>query len=288
MSAARQTASDSDQVSLSGDICARDLRNLPNRESVTSLNIEGARLTARIAAGMVGLTLLRELRLWCDISRTAMRHVLLLPELRRLDVLCLTAPGKLPSLEAMYPLEETRVAFGMTEPDLLALCECRSLRLISAPSVTLSLRSIDALLELPALESLDLEGSTLDDELLARLSASTTLRSLDLGSTRITREAITSLSNMSALRLLDLWATGIHVTDMVPLTQLPNLVELTLGDHDHQPMADADQLLELLHAMPALKRVWLDGVSLSKEQIAELAAHFEYVRINSDSPLTTP
>lgn len=100
MNEARQAAGHPAQATLSGPISARDLRDLPNRSGLISLNIERPKLTERMAAGLSGMTALRELRLWCEVTRTAMRHVLPLPELRTLDVFCLKGPGKLAAFEA--------------------------------------------------------------------------------------------------------------------------------------------------------------------------------------------
>ena len=67
--------------------------------------------------------------------------------------------------------------------------------------------------------------------------------------------------------------------DCAMLCELPALEYVSLGGYDDAPM-DGTALLPLLLAMPALKRVWLDGVWLDRDQIAALEARFESVRIN--------
>lgn len=42
---------------------------------------------------------------------------------------------------------------------------------------------------------------------------------------------------------------------------------------------DGKIIVPLLLALPAMKRVWLDGVMLDRDQIAALEARFESVRI---------
>jgi hypothetical protein len=57
--------------------------------------------------------------------------------------------------------------------------------MIGAQGANLTCNVIEAFLGMPALESLDLEESNFDDDMAARISASSTLLSLDIGNTKL-------------------------------------------------------------------------------------------------------
>lgn len=269
-----------DWIKLEGSVSAADIRRLGGNGSIGKLSLTNMpTLTAKVAQGLASLQSVDQLWLWCDVTRTAMRHVIALPGLRILDVLNIVKPGRLEPFEAASNLEIFRSNLYLTEEDLLQVSTCKSLRELGAQGVELSSRAIDAILELPKLESLDLEGSEFNDAMAEQISASTLLTSLDIGATRITRSGLNHLCKMRQLRSLDLWATSIQESDLDLLAGLPNLEYLSVGEYSDGASFNAETLLPRLNALPSLKRIWLDGVKLDPSQKASLEARYELVRI---------
>ena len=267
-------------VKLKGPIRPADIRALRGRGHIEKLSIiDSPLLTARVAQGFTALTSVSQLWLWCDVTRTAMRTVLAIPALKVLDVLCITAPGKLGGFAAATSLETFRGNHYLSEADILEVTTCQSLREIGAQNASISPCVIDALLSLPQLESLDLEGTVFDDAMAKQISTSTRLASLDLGATRLTRLGLSHLCQMKQLRSLDLWATSIEENDIDLLAQLPGLEYLSIGDTEGSERFDAETLLPRLAAIRSLQRIWLDGVAINPQQLAQLESRFSYVRV---------
>ena len=148
---------------------------------------------------------------------------------------------------------------------------------IGAQGADLTLPSLDALLALPDLEALDLEGTSFDDRMAKRLRGSR-ITSLDIGATKVTRRGLEHLTEMKQLRSLDLWATGLTVDDLQLLTKLPNLEYLSVGAVEGAASLEAPKLVPLLLRLPAMKRVWLDGVQIDPHHAELLKERFDSVR----------
>lgn len=267
-------------VELKGPITAADLRRLRGLGHLDRLSVtDQALLTAEIARGFSALKSARWLWLWCDVTRTAMRHVVSIPGIQVLDVLSIRHPGHLAEFSSATTLETFRCNTGLTEADLLEIGSCHSLRALGVQSSTLTSRALDALLEIPGLESLDLEGTKFDDAMAARISTSKSLRSLDVGATLVTRRGLEHICRMKQLRALDLWATSIVEADLELLAGLPELEYLSLGGVDGDTTLNAKTLLPRLQAIPSLQRIWLDGVPLSADEKATLQKRYTYARI---------
>ncbi len=208
-----------DWTKLEGRVSAADIRGLGSKGAIEKLSLtKMPTLTAKVAQGLSSLQSVDELWLWCDVTRTAMRHVIAVPGLRILDILKLVKPGRLEPFSAASNLEVFRGNHYLSEEDLLQVVACRSLRELGAQGAGLSPRAIKAILDLPKLESLDLEGSAFTDAMAEELSASTSLRSLDVGATRITRTGLSSLCKMRQLRSLNaisslkrVWLDGVKL-----------------------------------------------------------------------------
>ncbi len=270
-----------DWAKLEGSVSAADIRRLRSKGAIEKLSLtKMPTLTAKVAQGLSSLQSVDQLWLWCDVTRTAMRHVIAVPGLRILDVLNIVRPGRLEPFSAASNLEVFRGNHCLTEEDLLQVTTCKSLRELGAQGTGLSSRAIEAILYLPKLESLDLEGSEFNDEMAEQTSASTLLTSLDVGATRITRTGLQHLCKMRQLRSLDLWAiTSIQEDDLDLLAELPNLEYVSVGEFSEVPSFNAETLLPRLDAVSSLKRIWLDGVTLDPPQRARLEARYESVRI---------
>ncbi len=249
-------------------------------ESIDRLSIVAGRLlNARRAKRLHALPSTRWIWLRADTTRAAIRQVLRIPGLHTLDVLALRGPGALSGFGDTSTLRTLRMNYSLHARDLLGIAECRSLENLGAQGAELTPRALDALLAMPRLRALDLECTDFDDRMAARVCTSTTLEWLDLGNTRLTRSGLAQLVRMPQLRGLDLWAIPLTEADFALLRELPVLEYLSLGGYDDAPL-DGAKLLSLLLAMPALKRMWLDGVRLDADQIATLRARFDSVRIS--------
>lgn len=269
-----------DWVELSGAIKPQDIRVLRNLGHIPKLSItKSPLLTVKTASAFSALKSVSHLWLWCDVTRTAMRHILAIPGLREIDVLAIVNPGKLGLFSSAESLEVFRGNHYLTEADLLAVTSCRTLREIGAQCSLLTPRVVEALLDLPELHTLDLEGTAFDDNMAASISNANQLVSLDIGNTRLTRKGLSHLCTMKQLRSLDIWATNITEPDLELLAQLPNLEYLSLGNMEGLPSFRAESLLPRLKTISSLQRVWLDGIALNTEQQTELESRYAKVTI---------
>lgn len=234
-------------------------------------------LTVRLAQRIEPLRA-EEVWMWCPVTPAAMRHVLRMPELRVLDVLRITQAGKLPSFAGAGRLEVLRANHGLSARDLTQVASSPTLRELGAQHAHVTDASVDALLAMPALASLDLECSPFDDAMARRVSRSTRITALDVGATCLTRRGLAQLVEMQQLRALDLWQTRIDADDLQLLWRLPQLEYLSLGPGGG-PALDVGKVVSVLLELPALKRVWLDGLRIEPAQRVLLESKFESARI---------
>lgn len=258
------------------------LQSLAAQPYIERLSIRDCpRMTSGIAKRLVAhLPTTRWLWLWCDVSRIALRHLLAAPGLETLDVLRICNPGRLTGFERAQSLHTLRANCWLGQDDIHAIARCRSLREVGLQHAAIDNRAIDALLALPELKSLDLEGTAFNDAMARKVTSSTTLESLDIGATRITRRGLEHLVRMPNLKALDLWATDLSVDDLRLLEAAPALEYVSIGGYAHQPIVDGDRVVDLLLSIPTLQKVWLDGVALSPEQERRLHEGVAGVRIS--------
>lgn len=263
--------------SIQGEPTPECIRELATVGHLERLSVTKARLiTAKLARRLAGLSVGR-LWLWCTTTRTALRHILAIRGLHTLDVLNLQHPGQLAGFEHAT-LHTLRANFGLNEADLIAIARCTSLRELGIQNAELTPRALTALCEQPNLTALDLEGSPFNDDMAAYLAGRLKLRSLDLGATPTTRRGLRHLVTMTSLQSIDLWATAINEDDLHLLRELPALEYVSLGGCADCPTLDASRMIPILLSLPALKRVWLDGIRLSPKQRAHLTERLELVR----------
>lgn len=258
------------------------LTSLAQHSFIERLSIrECPRVTSGMAKTLCAhLPPTRWLWLWCDVSRIALRHILATPGLETLDILRLCNPGRPTGFERAHDLHTLRANCRLRVDDLHAIVRCQSIESLGLQSAQLDGRSIDALLSLPRLRALDLEGTAFNDAMARRVSRSTTLESLDIGATRITRRGLEHLMRMPNLKALDLWATDLSVDDLCLLKEAPGLEYVSIGDYTHHPILDGDCVVDILLSIPTLQKAWLDGVALSPEQERRLHEGVPHVRIS--------
>lgn len=271
---------DHDKVALQGHITAARILDACADAPIGQLSISrSAWFGVKAASALPALRSVERLWLWCAVTRPAMRHVIATTGLRVLDLLQIKGPGRLRDFADAHTLEVFRCNHCLREDDLLELSRCPSLREIGVQGADLTPRAWNALLRLPALQSLDLEGTAFDDRMAAGLLRAPALSALDLGATRITRVGLAHIARMHRLRSLDLWQTALEVGDLEPLADLPALEYLSFGEVEGAQRHDAGALVQRLVAMPALRRVWIDGIALSAAQRATLVARFPDAKI---------
>jgi hypothetical protein len=220
--------------------------------------------------------------LWSEVTRAALSRVIRMPGMETLDVFWVRPPGILRGFGSAASLLTLRANCYLKEADLFAISEAPGLRELGVQNAELTPASLDALLSLANLESLDLEATVFDDDMAHRVARSGMLRSLDIGATRITRSGLQALSTMKQLRSLDLWATSLREEDLLVLRSMPQLEYISLGGAHAAPSLDATFLLSLLGSLPSLNRVWLDGVDMSEAQLAILRRKVPSVRLTND------
>ena len=281
MSVAQPAATPHSQAEITLDPSLRPeaIRALASGGPIECLTFgHGRLLDARRAKHLHALPPTRWLWLRGATTRAAIRQLVRIPGLDTLDVMQLRGPGAVSGLGDVTGLRTLRINGWLHARDLRGIAACPSIETLGAQGAELTPRALEALLAMPRLSALDLEGTDFDDAMALAVSRSTTLEWLELGSTRLTRVGVAHLARMPRLRGLDLWATPVSEADCAMLRELPVLEYISLGSHD-DALLDGAALLPLLLAMPALKRVWLDGVRLDAVQIATLEARFESVRL---------
>jgi hypothetical protein len=275
----KQAKPQNDEVEIEGHFSPATIRAIAKQGHIEKLSITNAPLlTAKVARGFSALSSVTQLWLWCDVTRTAMRYVIAIPQLQILNILNIKNPGRLGGFASATSLHTFRCPF-LSESDLLEISTCRTLREISVQDGEISPGVIEALLGLPQLEKLDLEATVFDDDMAKQISASTRLLSLDVGATRLTRKGLIHICKMRQLQALDLWATAIDESDLDLLSQLPKLEYLSIGDVEGCTRFNAETVLPRLARMSALQEVWLDGIPVNSSQMEQLESSYKKVRV---------
>ena len=223
---------------------------------------------------------IRELHLWCDVGRVAMHHLLKLPKLEIVDLSNIRSPGRrMSGFSDASSLKVFRCGYCLKPSDIFAIAESRSIQELCAQGAELSLASVRALVAMPELVSLDLEGSQLDDDMASAISMSTKITSLHIGATEVTRAGLSQICEMEQLKYLDAWNLSISDQDLELLPKLSNLEYLSVGDGYGQECLTAAGVMPVLDKMPSLKRLWLDGIEFTEEDKQFLKGKYERVSI---------
>lgn len=248
---------------------------------IQRLTIDGkVLLTKAHARELAALPFIDELRVMGEVTRWAMQHVLEIPQLRELDVSRIRRPGRLQGFDTAEHLRVFREHYGLAELDILEVARSPGLSELSLHSARLTHRAFDALMEMPALQSLDIEETLFDDAMAASLKRSATLLHLDAGRTRVTGQGLAAIRESEQLLSLDLWCTNIRQAELNLLRGMPKLEYLSLGCAQDQYHLHIEGILPILDELPSLQRLWLDGIEVPESIQAELKNRYAYVRIN--------
>jgi len=143
--------------------------------------------------------------------------------------------------------------------------------------------SVSALVAHPHLTDVDFECTNFDDRYAELISQSRTITSLDVGATRLTAKGLERLCAMPQLKALDIWSNRIDEPNLDMLSRLKNLEYLSVGGHDEQTKFTLAGTLPKLKNIPSLKRVWLDGFRVTRDEWDELNSLYEQVWVTSVS-----
>jgi hypothetical protein len=271
---------EADWASIQGFLKPEKIKPLFKRGHLDKLSLSNcSTLTSKTAKELRKLGSIRQLWLWCDVTRAALRQIILIPDLEVLDILEITRPGQLTGFSEAKTLKELRCCFDLTESDLLAFASCRTIRELVVQNSYLSPKVVKALLQMPMLESLDIESSNFDDNLAVQISESSSLLTLEIGGTTLTGKGLKHICRMKQLQNLDLWATNIIEEDLDLLAELPNLKYLSVGGYAENENFEANTLIPRLTAVESLERIWLDGIKLTEAQESNLREKYKTVRI---------
>ena len=240
-----------------------DLASVAHLTGLRSLNLAGTAITDR---GLVEVARLRSLK------------CLALPE--RITDGALVHLAGLPKLEALLLPGNTLSGFG-----LVHLGRVRTLRVLTLRGQSaLPDAALAPLTELPRLESLSLNGaSTISDAGVDLLVKSRSLRKLDLFGTQVTPQGVARLTRLPSLEYLDLHTQpGLDDDALAALSRLPHLKRLCLGisrtqHYTEKGLAELTKLerLELLHLLGP-------GVTdAALRQVAKLSGLRELYVVNS-------
>jgi hypothetical protein len=237
-------------------------------------------LTAKLARNFSILQSVGWLWLWCSITRTALQYIITIPDLEKLDILEIKKPGKLKNFDQANSLKEFRCNHYMSEADLLEIAKLPILEKLGAQNSSITPKALNALLQIPKLEDLDLEATNFDDDMAAIVSASKSIKHLAIGASRMTSKGLKKICEMSQLHSLDIWATDIAESDLDLLSNLSNLEYLSIGGYDDQTVLTAKGVLPRLKEIPSLKRIWLDGIYLTENEKRLLIEEYEYAQLS--------
>lgn len=266
-------------VSLDAATSLRRVRSLTPNTPIDALNISGIRLfDEKLARAVSSWQPIRKINLRTTSTKAALRQVLVVHGVEEINVLGLSKHGSLQGMPKPDPLHTLRCG-SLSSKDIREIAGLPGLRILSAQYSSLSHASVSRLVGMEALMDLDLEGSDLTDELAAILSMSSKIVSLAIGATRVGPNGLQSICRMAQLRELDIWALGIQESDLDCLEALGNLEYLSVGGYQEQTVLTAKGVLPRLARLPSLKRLWLDGIEVTRDEAASLESRYDRVQI---------
>ena len=96
-------------ISIDGIYSERDLQKLEKYSQIEKLSLTGREnITIKLAKSLANLKSVKHLFLWSSVNRTAIKHIISIPDLEILDILELQNPGKLKGFSETINLKEFR------------------------------------------------------------------------------------------------------------------------------------------------------------------------------------
>lgn len=259
---------------------AKDFRALQKHKRIDCLSITNQKvITAAIAKGFTTLQSVGHLFLWCSTTRTAMRHIISIPDLEELDILEIQYPGILENFSSACSLKIFRCHHCLSEDDLLEISKLPNLQELGAQYSAITPAALDGLLNISSLIHLNLEGTGFNDEMARMIKRSTRIKKLDLGATQLTSKGLQDVCQMPQLRSLDIWAINIVEKDLDLLSNLTKLEYLSIGGDDGQTVLTLKGVLPYLQKLPLLNKIWLDGLSVTENEEKILKKQYDCVTL---------
>ncbi|WP_299923965.1 hypothetical protein [uncultured Pelagimonas sp.] len=262
-----------------GDVSLSNLRSIRPDHPLESLYLEDFALLHRdLALELVSWPGIETMVLNGPVTRQAMRQLVNIPSLSQLEVKNIHQHGRLDGLDIPTRLASVKIGFGASAKDIFAVAKGKGLAELSLEHSFCSTKAMTALSTLPLLKTLHLEGALFTDEHAAALSKSSGIRHLYVQTTQIGREGLADLCRMEQLETVDLWATGVKAEDLALLQDLPNLTDLSVGQFEDEGSLTAEDVLPRIAKLKGLKRIWLDGITLSQDQKTALQERYDHVQ----------
>ena len=236
-------------------------------------------LTVSHARSFQSIQSVNKIKLWCPVTRAALRYIVSCPHLKELIVFELRSLGKLTGFENAMDMTDFYALFGLKSLDLLEISKCPNLQKLGAQKAELTAEALAALMAIPTLSDVDFEDSNFNDDFADIVSQSNTIEKLEIGETYITRKGLAKICRMKQLKGLDVWSNDIDAADLALLSTLSNLEYLSFGGHDEQTKFTTENSFPHLEPLTSLKHVWLDGLTVTQEEWTYLNNRYESVKV---------
>lgn len=233
-------------------------------------------ITVKAAKPLSHVKSVRRLFIWSQVTRAAMRHLISRPGLEEMIINELRPSGRLEGFEAARSVTLFSAAFGLKSADLLEIAKLPQLRNLSAHMAEFTNHALEALIGHESLEELDLEDTLFNDEHAAIVARSKKITRLEIGATNLSAVGLAEICQMSQLEGLDLWSTRIMPEDLDLLTGLSNLEYLSIGREQHAEFS-FERVIPQLEKLTRLKRIWLDGLTVTRSQMDDLLERYDWV-----------
>ena len=266
-------------LSVSGRLTPRKMRAMiPDNEIKTLTVSSDTFFHQKLADELAQWPGIEEVMLWGTVSKAALRRLLSLAEIHEIYVMELQKHGNLHDIDPSSSLQIFRGGW-LSARDLRALAQLQNLKTLSAQNSFVNQQTIEMVVNSSTLTNLDLEASNLDDDMAKELAKSSRIVQLDVGATRLGPSGLQEICKMRQLRELDIWALDLDEHDLDCLEELSNLEYLSVGGYDDQERLTSKNVLPRLAKLPSLRRVWLDGITITESEAVELRARYENAQI---------
>jgi len=245
--------------------------------------------SGKLAAKLREFKKLKEVWLHCGVGRNAISHFLRMPNLEKLGVETLRSPGRrLRGFSEAGQLKEFRCSNSscLTRSELHAITESNSIEALGFRDATIDQTTIKKIVSMPALTTLNLGDTNLDDELALILSKSSNITDLFIAGTDVASVGFSGICQMKQLTDLDAWATRISDSDLESLANLDNLKFLSIGERDEVETFSGKKVMGNISKLPTACRLWLDGIKFTEVEKQELRQKFDDVVISYAEPIS--
>ena len=234
-------------------------------------------ITTNKAKAFAKVRSVHRLFIWSSVTRAAIRHFISRPNLRELILFQLKPSGRLEDFDQATGVTYFSSMWSLSPKDLLEIAKLPQLQKLGAQYANLSDAALEALLEHEHLQEIDFEGTNFNDRHAAMVAKSRKITRLEIGATSISALGLDKICQMQQLKGLDIWASRIRLKDLNRLSALNNLEYLSIGGMEGQTEFNPETIFPILQRLPSVKKIWLDGLTVTKQQRQYLDERYEYV-----------